>query len=70
MMVDLRSLIYKPWFRWTLVSDLNNSIAQNPMDVDVVDGQLRFYFLPDLHNSTLAAAESVRVLKLSLQMSE
>jgi len=43
----------------TLTSDLGYPITTNPIDVDVVDGNLRFYFFPDQHNSTLDVFEAV-----------
>jgi hypothetical protein len=42
----------------TMVSDLGVQITQNPMDVDIVEGKLRVYFLPDQHNSTLYVYEA------------
>ena len=42
----------------TMTSDLGVPITQNPFDVGVVEGKLRFYFLPDLHNSTLYVYEA------------
>lgn len=40
-----------------LVSDLGTSMTENPVDVAVVDGNLRVYFIPDQHNSTLYVYE-------------
>lgn len=33
-------------------------LTQNPMDVTVVDGKLRFYWMPDQHNSTVYVYEA------------
>ena len=41
----------------TLTSDLGTPMTQNPVDVDLVNGTLRLYFLPDPHNATLYAFE-------------
>ncbi|OJJ48952.1 hypothetical protein ASPZODRAFT_61126 [Penicilliopsis zonata CBS 506.65] len=41
-----------------ILSDLGVSIAENPVDVSVVDGKLRVYFIPDQHNSTLYVYEA------------
>lgn len=41
-----------------LVSALGVCIAQNPVDVAVVDGRLRLFWLPDQHNSTLYVYEA------------
>ncbi|KAK9326911.1 hypothetical protein V1520DRAFT_358499 [Lipomyces starkeyi] len=42
----------------TMTSDLGVPVTQNPMDVTIVDGRLRFYFMPDQHNSTLYVYEA------------
>ncbi len=41
-----------------LQSELGVNVAQNPMDVGVVDGKLRVYWLPDQRNSTLYVYEA------------
>jgi hypothetical protein len=56
--VDMLSMIPLAEVPITLTSDLGDPIAENPIDVDVVDGKLRFYFLPDQHNSTLYVFEA------------
>ncbi|KAF2140912.1 uncharacterized protein K452DRAFT_288318 [Aplosporella prunicola CBS 121167] len=42
----------------TMTSDKGVPLTQNPVDVAVVDGQLRAYFLPDQRNSTLYVYEA------------
>lgn len=42
----------------TGLSALGVVLTQNPMDVAVVDGKLRFYWLPDQHNSTVYIYEA------------
>ncbi|KAF2088987.1 hypothetical protein K490DRAFT_38346 [Saccharata proteae CBS 121410] len=57
-LVDTETMIPLAEVPMTMVSDLGVPVTQNPMDVAVVDGQLRFYFLPDQHNSTLYVYEA------------
>jgi len=56
--VDEETMIPLDEIPLTMVSDLGTAITQNPMDVDIVDGKLRAYFLPDQHNSTLYVYEA------------
>jgi len=56
--VDLLTLVPLAEVPMALVSDLGAQINGNPMDVDVVDGKLRFYLMPDQHNSTLYVYEA------------
>ncbi|EED17877.1 conserved hypothetical protein [Talaromyces stipitatus ATCC 10500] len=42
----------------TLTSDLGVTLTENPVDVQVVDGKLRVWFMPDQHNSTLYVYEA------------
>ena len=35
-----------------LITEHGFSLCQNPIDVDVVDGKLRFYFMPDQNQDT------------------
>ncbi|KFA68009.1 hypothetical protein S40285_03535 [Stachybotrys chlorohalonatus IBT 40285] len=42
----------------SLESALGTRMTQNPVDVSVVDGRLRFYWMPDHHNSTLYIYEA------------
>ena len=51
--VDVASMVPLMEVPLTMTSDLGVPITQNPFDVAVVEGKLRMYFLPDLHNSTL-----------------
>ncbi|KAH6653729.1 hypothetical protein BKA67DRAFT_658072 [Truncatella angustata] len=44
-----------------MTSDLGALITKNPMDVALVDGKMRFYFLPDERNSTLYIYEAAWV---------
>ena len=55
----------KPWYPYTevpitLTSDLGTPMTENPVDVDLVNGTLRLYFLPDPHKATLYAFEPLR----------
>ena len=43
-------------------SQLGQPITQNPMDVALVDGKLRFYWMPDQHNSTLYIYEAEELI--------
>lgn len=56
--VDVATMIPIMEAPLTITSDLGVPITQNPFDVGVVDGKLRMYFLPDLHNSTLYVYEA------------
>lgn len=42
----------------TMVTEAGNLVTKNPMDVAVVEGKMRFYFLPDEFNSTLYVYEA------------
>jgi hypothetical protein len=42
-----------------MTSELGSPVTQNPIDIAVVDGKLRIYCLPDLHNATLYVFEAV-----------
>ncbi|KAK9238646.1 hypothetical protein V1525DRAFT_418435 [Lipomyces kononenkoae] len=57
-LVDMETMIPVEEVPITISSDLGAAITTNPMDVAVVDGRLRFYFLPDQHNSTLYVYEA------------
>ncbi|KAK9370362.1 hypothetical protein V1509DRAFT_637965 [Lipomyces kononenkoae] len=57
-LVDIETMIPVAEVPITISSDLGAAITTNPMDVTVVDGRLRFYFLPDQHNSTLYVFEA------------
>lgn len=56
--VDLDTLLPLAEVPITMVSDLGVAITENPVDIAVVDGKLRLYWLPDQHNSTLYVYEA------------
>ncbi len=56
--VDVETMIPLMEAPLTMTSALGVPITQNPFDLSVVDGKLRMYFLPDLHNSTLYVYEA------------
>ncbi|KAI9733623.1 MAG: hypothetical protein M1834_003225 [Cirrosporium novae-zelandiae] len=56
--VDLETMVPLAEVPITMTSDLDVPVTQNPIDVNVVEGQLRAYFLPDQHNSTLYVYEA------------
>ncbi|KAL2128200.1 hypothetical protein VTI74DRAFT_9524 [Chaetomium olivicolor] len=56
-LVDMESMIPLYEVPLTMVSDHGVLVTKNPMDVAVVDGKMRLYFLPDEHNSTLYVYE-------------
>jgi hypothetical protein len=58
-LVDTLSMVPLAELPITMISDPGVPVTQNPIDVDIVDGKLRFYFLPDQHNSTLYVYEAV-----------
>lgn len=58
-LVDMLTMIPLAEVPITMVSDLGVLVTENPFDVDVVDGRLRFYFLPDQMNSTLYVYEAL-----------
>ncbi|KAK9349759.1 hypothetical protein V1523DRAFT_421914 [Lipomyces doorenjongii] len=57
-LVDMDTMIPVAEVPITMTSDLGVPVTQNPMDVAIVDGRLRFYFMPDQHNSTLYVYEA------------
>lgn len=57
-LVDLETMVPVSEVPIAMVSDLGIVVTMNPFDVDVVDGKLRFYFMPDQHNSTLYVYEA------------
>lgn len=57
-LVDTETMVPVAEVPIALSSQLGQRITQNPMDVDVVDGKLRLYWLPDQHNSTLYIYEA------------
>lgn len=56
--VDVASMVPLSEVPLVLESDLGTQITQNPFDVDVVDGKMRVYFMPDQHNSTIYIYEA------------
>jgi hypothetical protein len=57
--VDLETMLPLAEVPVTMTSELGFAITENPVDVAVVDGKLRLYWLPDQHNSTLYVYEAV-----------
>jgi hypothetical protein len=57
--VDLETMLPLAEVPVTMTSELGVAITENPVDVAVVDGKLRLYWLPDQHNSTLYVYEAV-----------
>ncbi|KAK3327596.1 hypothetical protein B0T19DRAFT_167514 [Cercophora scortea] len=57
-LVDMETMIPLYEVPLTMVSDAGNLMTKNPMDVAVVDGKMRFFFLPDERNSTLYVYEA------------
>lgn len=58
-LVDMRSMVPLYEVPLTMLSDHGVLVTKNPMDVAVVDGKLRLFFLPDERNSTLYVYEPV-----------
>lgn len=59
-LIDTATMIPLSEVPITMVSDLGTIVTENPFDVDIVNGRLRVYFLPDQHNSTLYIYEPVQ----------
>jgi len=57
--VDLKTMTPLAEVPITMLSDLGVLVTENPVDVAIVDGRLRVYFMPDQHNSTLYVYEPV-----------
>ncbi|KAK5992168.1 hypothetical protein PT974_05568 [Cladobotryum mycophilum] len=57
-LVDVATMIPLAEVPIMLESALGVRLTMNPMDVSVEDGKLRFYWLPDQHNSTLYIYEA------------
>ncbi|EJU04836.1 hypothetical protein DACRYDRAFT_63041, partial [Dacryopinax primogenitus] len=55
--VDLKTMVPLMEVPITMISDLGVLVTENPVDVAMVDGKLRVYFMPDQHNSTLYVYE-------------
>lgn len=58
--VDVETMVPLSEVPIMLKSALGTSMTQNPFDVALVNGNLRLYFLPDQHNSTLYIYEPER----------
>ncbi|KAK4147182.1 uncharacterized protein C8A04DRAFT_24980 [Dichotomopilus funicola] len=56
-LVDMQTMVPLYELPLSMVSDGGNLVTKNPMDAAIVDGKLRFFFLPDEHNSTLYVYE-------------
>ncbi|KFZ23989.1 hypothetical protein V502_01534 [Pseudogymnoascus sp. VKM F-4520 (FW-2644)] len=57
-LVDLETMNPLAEVPITMLTDLGVTMTQNPVEVAVVDGKLRLYWLPDQHNSTLYVYEA------------
>lgn len=58
-LVDMESMVPLYEVPLTMASDTGMLVTKNPMDVAVVDGKMRLFFLPDERNSTLYVYEPV-----------
>jgi hypothetical protein len=56
--VDVATMVPLAEVPLALKSALGVPITQNPFDVDVVDGKLRLYAIPDQHISTMYVYEA------------
>lgn len=56
--VDMLSMVPLADVPIPMVTDKGEAVAKNPFDVAVVDGKLRFYFLPDEGEATLYVFEA------------
>ncbi|KAK4188236.1 hypothetical protein QBC35DRAFT_514962 [Podospora australis] len=56
-LVDMETMVPLYEVPLTLKSEKGTLVTKNPMDVALVDGKMRLYFLPDEHNSTLYVYE-------------
>ena len=59
-LVDMESMVPLYEVPVTMVSDRGTLVTKNPMDVAIVDGKMRLFFLPDERNSTLYVYEPAR----------
>lgn len=57
-LVDVATMVPLAEVPIALESALGVRLTQNPVDVSVEDGKLRFYWMPDQHNSTLYIYEA------------
>ncbi|KAK4137870.1 hypothetical protein BT67DRAFT_124185 [Trichocladium antarcticum] len=58
-LVDMESMAPLYEVPLTMVSDTGMLVTKNPMDVALVDGKMRLFFLPDERNSTLYVYEPI-----------
>lgn len=56
--MDINSMLAIAEIPITLESSRGVRMTQNPMDVSVEDGRLRFYWVPDQQDSTLYIYEA------------
>jgi hypothetical protein len=56
--VDVETMVPLYEVPLTLRSKTGGMMSQNPFDVDVVDGKIRFWFMPEQHNSTMYIYEA------------
>jgi len=56
--VDVETMVPLYEVPLTLKGKTGAVISQNPFDVDVVDGRIRFWFMPEQHNSTMYIYEA------------
>ncbi len=59
-LVDMESMVPLSELPLTMLSDRGTLVTKNPMDVAIVDGNLRLFFLPDERNSTLYIYQPLR----------
>ncbi len=57
-LVDMQTMVPLYEVPLTMLSDRGVLVTKNPMDVAIVDGKMRLFFLPDERNSTLYAYEA------------
>lgn len=57
-LVDMGTMLPLYEIPITMLSDLGTLITKNPMDVAIVNGKMKLYFLPDERNSTLYVYEA------------
>jgi hypothetical protein len=58
-LVDIETMVPLSEVPLVLESELGAPMTKNPFDVDVVDGRMRLYFMPDEHNSTIYIYEAL-----------
>lgn len=68
--VDIETMVPLSEVPLVLESALGAHIAKNPFDVDVVEGRMRLYFMPDEHNSTIYVYEAKENSRSSMVVAE